>query len=47
MQYRRANNFTYYLVNEVSTVITFTKKAGVTWVTNNSGIPSGWTIRNV
>lgn len=42
-----ANNCTYHWVNEVSAAGTFTKKAGVTWVTNNSGIPKNWTIRNV
>ena len=33
-----------YWVYNVSATGTFTKAAGVTWPTGDSGIPSGWTV---
>ena len=33
-----------YWVDNISPTGTFVKKAGVTWPTGNSGIPSGWTV---
>lgn len=39
-----AGSCTYYWLSGVSPTGTFVKKAGVTWPTGNSGIPSGWTV---
>ena len=37
----------YYWVNNVSATGTFVKKAGVTWPTGKSGIPTGWTVEEI
>lgn len=39
-----ASNCIANWVNGVSSVGTFTKKAGITWPSGASGIPSGWTV---
>lgn len=41
--YQATGNWTY----SVSSTGTFTKAAGVTWLTGVSGIPSGWTVTEV
>ena len=41
-----ANTKTYYWLSGVSPTGTFVKKAGVTWPTGVSGIPSGWTVQD-
>ena len=42
-----ADASTYEWLNSVSSTGTFTKAAGVTWPTGESGIPSGWTVVEV
>lgn len=39
-----AQDCTNFWVQNVSPTGTFVKKAGVTWPTGDSGIPSGWTV---
>lgn len=42
-----ASNCTYYWVNGVAATGTFVKAASMEdWTTGNSGIPSGWTVRD-
>lgn len=39
-----ASNCTTSWLDEVATIGTFTKAAGVSWGTGFSGIPDGWTV---
>ena len=39
-----AFNCTETWLRDASATGTFVKKAGVSWTTGNSGIPSGWTV---
>ena len=43
----RENNSTSYWLMNVSSTGTFTKAAGVSWIRDVSGIPSGWTVIEV